>query len=147
MKKCSMDKETAAMMKIAKVEVEGDTWDFRIGDHLRGKLSEGDIVVVEVPCGHGREGFFLKIGDVQSLCMASPHNPENVHHVVDKVRMGRYTKGLARERERAALDLAIRERAEMHERLSELSSIALRVEDDELEGMIERYKELLAREV
>ncbi len=140
-----MNKKIARSMPIAQVATGEETaWDFNIGEHLKGKIKEGDVVVVEVPArrADGRSSLVLKTGRVVALKPSSDHNPANVHDVVDKVRLNRYIEERERQEKASALYIAACERAgELYE-LQGLAEAAEELEDDELAEMVGELQKL-----
>lgn len=129
-------------MPIAEVAVDnGGAWDFRIASYLKGKLSVGDVVVVAVPASTGQTA--LKTGRVEALKPSSPHRPENVHDIVDKVKVNRWVAARKKADEAAALQLAAEERAGMLDDLRHLREAAEELEDSELKEMVEKLDELM----
>lgn len=144
-KNSKMSKKVARSMRIAKVAVAGaGTWDFNIPEYLRGKLAEDDVVVVEVPerGADGKTTFALKVGLILSLQPTSPHRPDNVHDVVDKVRVNRWASERKRRDEVAALYMVANERAGELEALRSLRRTADEFADGELADMVDGLEEL-----
>lgn len=144
-KNSKMSKKVARSMRVAKVAVAGaGTWDFNIPEYLRGKLAEDDVVVVEVPerGADGKTTFALKVGLILSLQPNSTHRPDNVHDVVDKVRVNRWASERKRRDEVAALYMVANERAGELEALRSLRRAADKFADDELADMVDGLEEL-----
>ena len=78
-------KKQKACYRIAMVSVRGRDWDYEIPSYLMGKVEDGDRVVVETETG-------MALGLVVNLKAHSEHRDENVHLLVDKVRVKRYRR-------------------------------------------------------
>lgn len=144
-KNSKMSKKVARSMRVAEVAVAGaGKWDFRIPEHLRGKIAEDDVVVVEVPeRGEGNKTkIALKVGLVLALRPLSTHRPDHVHDVVDKVRVNRWASERKRRDEVQALYMVANERAGELEALRNLRRTADKFDDAELGGMVDGIEKM-----